>query len=68
VRFAQKIPVSLTGWDFSPGACALANSTCKRTLGANGSLTEIVELDGSGEHLTDEDLEKFIASFPIETS
>ena len=46
----------------------LANSTCKRTLGANGLLTEIVDLDGSDQGLTDEDLEEFVASFPVEDS
>ena len=43
----------------------LANSTCTRRLGANGGLSEIVMLDGSDQGLTDEDLERFIASFPV---
>jgi hypothetical protein len=46
----------------------LANSTCKRTLGANGLLTEIVDLDGSDQGVTDEDLERIIAGFPVEAS
>jgi hypothetical protein len=46
----------------------LANSTCKRTLGADGLLTEIVDLDGSDTDLTDEDLEEFVASFQVEDS
>jgi len=46
----------------------LANSTCKRTLVANGLFTEIVDLDGSDQGLTDEDLEEFVARFPVEDS
>ena len=46
----------------------LANSTCKRTLEANGLLTEIVDLDGSDQGLTDENLERFIAGHPVEAS
>jgi hypothetical protein len=44
----------------------LANSKCRRTLAPNGLLTEVVELDGSSADLTDEDLERFIAGFPVE--
>ena len=44
----------------------LANSKCRRTLAPNGLLTEIVELDGGRDGLNDEDLEKFIAGFPVE--
>jgi hypothetical protein len=32
---------------------------------ANGLLTEIVELDGSDEGLSDAELDRFVASFPI---
>jgi hypothetical protein len=46
----------------------LANSTCRRTLAPNGLLTEIVMLDGSDRCLTNEDLERFIAGFPVEAS
>lgn len=45
------------------GPLNLANSKCRRTL-HNGFLWERVELDGN---LTDEELNKFIESFPIET-
>jgi hypothetical protein len=38
-----------------------------RTLTANGCLTEVVELDGIRDGLTDEELEKFVKSFPIQT-
>ena len=41
----------------------LASSTCTRRLSANGQLTEIVAIDG---FMNDEDLEKFIQSFPVE--
>ena len=44
----------------------LQNATCQRTLGANGSLVEAVRLNGSGDGLTDEDLDRFVESFPIE--
>jgi hypothetical protein len=42
----------------------LANSTCTRGVAANGVLMEVVELDGNGGSLTDEELESFIAGFP----
>ena len=48
-------------------ALRLETSTCTRTLTASGCLTEVVKLDGSREGLTDEDLEKFFKSFPVET-
>jgi hypothetical protein len=44
----------------------LAASTCRRTLGTDGSICEIVRLDGTREGLPDADFEKFIESFPIE--
>jgi len=44
----------------------LQNATCQRTLSANGLLTEVVRLKGSGDGLTDEDLDRFVESFPIE--
>ena len=44
----------------------LATSTCRRKLGADGSLCEIVRLDGMRAGLSDADFEGFIASFPIE--
>jgi hypothetical protein len=43
------------------------NSTCTRTLGANGQLTEIVRLDGKSDDLTDEDLDRFIAGEAMRT-
>jgi hypothetical protein len=44
----------------------LATSTCRRTLSVDGSLFEIVRLDGTRHGLSDADFEGFIASFPIE--
>lgn len=41
------------------------NSTCTRTLCTDGTLMELVKLDGHRYDLTDEDLVKFIESFPI---
>jgi hypothetical protein len=43
----------------------LVNSTCTRTL-AKGVPTEVVHLDGDGNELSDEQLERFIESFPIQ--
>ena len=45
----------------------LATSTCQRYL-RDGILTEIVQLDGGMDHLSDEDIEKFVASFPIKAA
>jgi len=47
-------------------AANLANATCKRTLCENGLLLEVVHLDGDRDGLTDEQLDKFVESFPIE--
>ena len=44
---------------------SLETSTCRRTLTASGSLTEVVRLDGIRGGLSDEELEKFVQSFPI---
>ena len=48
------------------GVADLARSTCRRTLCAGGELIEYVQLNGSRESVSDEDLERFIASFPVE--
>jgi hypothetical protein len=50
------------------GPPRLETSKCTRTLGRNGLLTEVVELDGGREGLTDEDLDRFIRSFPVEAA
>ena len=39
--------------------------TCTRWLRA-GFLTEVVELNGDDSEIGDEELEKFVASFPVE--
>jgi hypothetical protein len=44
----------------------LVNSTFRRTSDAHGQLTELVEIDGGLDGLTNRDLEIFIASVPIE--
>ena len=44
----------------------LAKATCTRTLMPDGGLMEIVNVDGSGQDLSDEELERFIQSHPIE--
>ena len=61
--------VSLVG---SPGvgcpAADLAKSSCMRRRETNGTLTEMVILDGSRDGITDEDLNRFVEGFPIATS
>jgi len=47
-------------------ALSLETARCQRTLTASGSLTEVVRLDGTRGALSDEDLEKFVQSFPVE--
>lgn len=47
------------------GPANLANSTCTRTL-SDGRLWEVVRLDGSSEGLTDDELDRFVQSFPIQ--
>ncbi len=44
----------------------LATSTCLRKRSLNGVLSEVVYLDGTAEGLSDEALEEFVATFPIE--
>jgi hypothetical protein len=46
---------------------SLETSTCRRTLTATGSITEVVRLNGNRSCLTDQQLERFINSFPVET-
>jgi hypothetical protein len=47
------------------GTPNLATSTCIRRL-SQGALTELVNLDGSRDEWSDEQLERFIESFPIQ--
>lgn len=42
----------------------MATSTCTRYL-RDGFLTEVVKLDGDDAAISDEELEKFVAGFPI---
>jgi hypothetical protein len=46
----------------------LAKVTCTRTLMPDGQLMELVNLNGSSDGLREEDLERFVQSFPIESS
>ena len=48
-------------------ALSLDTSTCRRTLSADGVLTETVRLDGIRGGMSDEEMEKFVETFPIET-
>ena len=56
-----RVVVSRVGQPFS-----LATARCSRTLMADGGLIEIVNVNGSGNDLSDEELERFIQSHPIE--
>jgi hypothetical protein len=47
------------------GTPNLATSTCIRRL-SQGALTELVNLDGSRDEWSAEQLERFIESFPIQ--
>jgi len=60
-RGRLRVVVSRAGKPFS-----LATATCTRTLMPDGGLMEIVNVNGSGDDLSDEELERFIQSFPIE--
>jgi len=44
----------------------LAKATCTRTIMQDGRLMEVVNLNGSRDGLSDEDLEQFIQSHPVE--
>jgi hypothetical protein len=44
----------------------LAKATCSRTVWPDGQLFELVKLNSTREGLSEEDLESFIQSFPIE--
>ena len=48
---------------------SLENATCTRTLWPDGTLFEMVELDGSNEgpgEVTDEALDRWLEGFPIQ--
>jgi hypothetical protein len=48
---------------------SLENATCRRTLCPNGTVLESVEFTtrSNGRELTQEELDKWFASFPVET-
>ncbi|MEP7354739.1 MAG: hypothetical protein ABI824_16035 [Acidobacteriota bacterium] len=50
------------------GRANLATSKCWRTRCKSGALIELVQLDGGMEGLSDSDLDRFVASFPIEAA
>ena len=47
----------------------LENSTCRRTLWPNGTVSDSVELGtgSNGREVTDGELDQWVASFPVET-
>jgi len=48
------------------GPLYLSKATCSRTIMPDGRLMELVDLHGTREGLSEEDLENFIQSFPVE--
>jgi hypothetical protein len=44
---------------------SLATPTCSRTLCADGTLLEVVDLDGIRGDLSDEALDQFVSGFPV---
>jgi hypothetical protein len=44
----------------------LSKATCTRTIFPNGQLFELVDLNGTDDGLSKDDLESFIQSFPVE--
>jgi hypothetical protein len=46
---------------------SLETSTCTRTLCVNGTLMEVVDLDGIRGSLSDEALDRFVSRFPVHT-
>ena len=57
LRLVVSIP-----WKTTPGI-----STCRRSLTTPGSVIELVNLYGPGCNFSDEELDRFVAGFPIET-
>jgi hypothetical protein len=45
---------------------SLTTSTCSRTLCGDGTLLEVVDLDGTRADLSEEELDRFVATFPIQ--
>ena len=43
----------------------LAGSTCDRTLGSDGSIIEIVRLDGRRDAISNAELDQFVSRFPL---
>jgi hypothetical protein len=62
-KSSVRIIVTLAGSE----PASLATSTCTRHVRAD-VLTEVVELDGARGSISDEELERFVASFPIEAA
>jgi len=48
------------------GPLDLSKATCSRIIMPDGRLMELVDLHGTREGLSEEDLKSFIQSFPIE--
>jgi hypothetical protein len=58
-----------SGYPFRPECVRIAQPCdldVRTALGRDGRLTDIIHLDGGRDEFSDEQLEKWIASFPIE--
>jgi hypothetical protein len=44
----------------------LATSECKRTLCSDGTISEFVFLDGDRESISQAELDRFVAGFPVQ--
>lgn len=68
-RRLRKLEVGLLPPAVTEASRDLANSTCRRTLWPNGTVCENVVLatGNNGGELTQEQLDKWVASFPVET-
>lgn len=60
----RPIPGKVEAWELGP--LDLGKSTCRRSISQDGTLWEVVRLHGSTAGLTDEELDKWIAAFPID--
>lgn len=47
------------------GELNLETSTCIRTRGRDGAISEWIHFDGNAEHLTAEQIQSFVDGFPI---
>jgi len=51
----------------TPTTLDMERSTCQRMRHPDGLVTEIIDLEGTREGVSDEDLERWVSTFPIES-